>query len=62
MSETIDVQILGQRNLNSENRSKHDGFKKAMKASIYKKKIYIWWETMTKCETVYLKHCFLFKP
>lgn len=37
MSETIDVKIIGQRNLNLENRSKHDGFKKAMKASIQPK-------------------------
>lgn len=36
MSESTDVQIQGERNINPENRSKHEGFEKATKASICK--------------------------
>lgn len=34
MSESIDVQIQGERNLNAENRSMYEGFEKSTKASI----------------------------
>ena len=34
MSESIDVQIQGEINLNAENRSMYEGFEKSTKASI----------------------------
>ena len=34
MSESTDVQIQGERNINPENRSKHEGFETATKASM----------------------------
>ena len=37
MSESIDVQIQGEINLNAENRSMYEGFEKSTKASIWKK-------------------------
>ena len=37
MSESIDVQIQGERNLNVENRSMYEGFEKSTKTSIWRK-------------------------
>lgn len=42
MLESTDVQIQGERNIDPENRSKHEGFEKVTKASMWKM-VYFWW-------------------
>ena len=41
MSESTDVQIQGERNINPENRSKHEGFETATKASMWKNGLFL---------------------